>query len=131
MAEKQEGAPQPHPHTVMMWVVGLIVAISIGLLGLFFKASAQTRTTDNVIVGTDITGHADISVTTSPDQRGDVVGAESVATGCPGSISQGQTIMGTRVGPTGDLHVTMTTNGGSGSVTGFRSSAIAGGSGCK
>ena len=42
MGKKQEGAPPPHPHTVIMWVVGVLLTTSVALCGLFFKASAQT-----------------------------------------------------------------------------------------
>jgi hypothetical protein len=44
MGKKQEGAPPPHPHTVIMWVVGVLLTTSVALCGLFFKASAQTTT---------------------------------------------------------------------------------------
>jgi hypothetical protein len=90
------------------------------------------KVADNVIIGTDITGHQDISVTTVPGQVGDVVGGETNTTVCPGSISPGQSVIGTRIGPDGSLHVGVTANGGSGgSVTGFRSTlTVGGGPGC-
>jgi hypothetical protein len=39
-------AQSPHPKTIWMWVIGVAVAIFIGVIG-YFKASGQTSTTFN------------------------------------------------------------------------------------
>jgi hypothetical protein len=89
------------------------------------------RASDGVIVGTDIACRSDISVTTSPGKAGDIISGETNTTVCPGSISPGQSLIGTRIGANGSLHVAVTASGGSGSVTGFRSGLTAGGPDCK
>lgn len=84
----------------------------------------------NTAIGTVINGQGSISVMTGSGQSGPVVGGETNMTVCPNAIGPEQSAIGTYVGPGSSLHVTVTDNGGSGPVTGYRSSVTVGGSGC-
>ena len=83
------------------------------------------------IIGDNVMGQRNVTVTTGPGQTGAVVGGETNMTVCPNGLAPGQGAIGTYVGPGGNMTVTVTANGGGGSATGYRSTMIVGGAGCK
>jgi hypothetical protein len=83
------------------------------------------------VIGDSVTGNRDVNVTTTPGQTGNVVGGESTMMVCPGTLAPGQGAIGTYVGPGGHMNTTVIAGGGSGSVTGYRSTMTVGGPRCK
>jgi hypothetical protein len=83
---------------------------------------------NNTAIGTAITGNTTFSATGSPGQTSPIIGGESNVTACPG---QGQNVIGTYVGPGSSMTVHAESGGGTGPVTGFRSTMTVGGPGCR
>ena len=113
------------------FALGLVVFIGGPETVRWFHGGAlaqQVPFPGNTTYGTVIQGNSSYSVTGTPGQTGPVVGGESNVIACPG---QSGNIVGTYVPPGGSLHVTVTDGGGSGSVTGFRSTVTVGGPGCQ
>jgi hypothetical protein len=116
------------------FAIGLVIFVAAPESARWFHGGAIAQQTlgtvyglpPNTTVGTVIQGQSGISVTTGPGQTGTIVGGETNVTTCPG---QGN-VVGTYVGPGSSMNVTVNANGGSGSVTGYRSSVTVGGPGC-
>ena len=113
--------------------VGLLVFIAVpeGVRWMQGGAIAQQAIfLNNTIIGNTINGRSDYSATGVPGQTGPVVGGESTVTVCPGQGGVGQNVIGTYV-PPGSTMTATAQGGGGGSVTGYRSTVIVGGPGCR
>lgn len=84
----------------------------------------------NTTIGTFVDRPTTFSVTGAAGPGQTLVGGESSVVACPG---QGpQNVVGTYVGPGGSLQSSVVVTGGNGgSATGFRSSVVVGGPGCR
>jgi len=116
-------------------VGGLVVFLLVPLEarhihGGAFAQSISRPSDGGTVIGTEVQGKQSITVTGSPSQTGPLVGGESNVTACPGQNGP-RNVIGTYVGPGNSLSVTVTGNGGGGSVTGYRSSVTVGGPDCK
>lgn len=112
-------------------IIGVFAFVAVPELARWVNGGAfaqQDPHQTNTTFGTVIQGDSSFSATGAPGQDAPVVGGESNVTACPG---QSANVVGTYVPPGSSLHVTASSGGGSGSVTGFRSTVTIGGPGCR
>ena len=129
---------RPTARYALGFSIGIVIFVVAPLSARWVNGGAVAQQTlsnlpgmpPNTAVGTFITGPTSYSATGAPGPGQTLVGGESSVVACPG---QGpQSVVGTYVGPGGNLQSSATATGGSGgSVIGFRSSVTVGGPGCR